>query len=104
MCSQGGLPRGGGIQVRSERALRFFWVDKVKMDFLGRGNNTGRPLLYSTRLKRFLRILSHWPWVPVCRAQQELSNHPPSPSLLAHTVLTSEEPSLPFLPAPPKCL
>lgn len=44
----------------------FFWVDKVEVNSLGRGDNLGKPLLYSTRLKMlFLRILfptiqSHW--------------------------------------------
>lgn len=100
-----GFPGGGVIHVRSKRVLGFFWIDKVETDFLGRGSNMSKPLLYSTRLKTlFLRLLSHWPWAPVCRAWQELTNCPPPPSLLAPTVLTSEEPSLPFLPAPPRCL
>lgn len=67
VCSQGGLPRGGDIQVTSERALRFIWVDKVKVDFLGRENIMDSLLLYSTRLKRFLRILSYRSWALVSR-------------------------------------
>lgn len=67
VCSQGGLPRGGDIQVISERVLRFIWVDKVKVDFLGRENIMGSLLLYSTRLKRFLRILSYRSWALVSR-------------------------------------
>lgn len=64
VCSQGGLPRGGDIQVTSER---FVWVDKVKVDFLGRENIMDSLLLYSTRLKRFLRILSYRSWALVSR-------------------------------------
>lgn len=67
VCRQGGLPRGGDIQVTSERVLRFIWVDKVKVDFLGRENTMGSLLLYSTRLKRFLRILSYRSWALVSR-------------------------------------
>lgn len=63
-----GFLGGGVIYVRFKRVLGFFWIDKVEIDFLGRGSNMSKLLLYFIRFKTlFLRFLSYWFWVLVCR-------------------------------------